>query len=87
MLLGHLVSGCLLRQMEFDADRHEARLPGTRTFATTARQEAEEIKQGRVEAKLAPFEQAVADRLYAGLSLARTKTLAASLVKDGFSVA
>ena len=49
--------------------------------------EAEEMKQGRVEAKLAPFEQAVADRLYVGLSLARTKTLSASLAKDGFSVA
>ena len=49
--------------------------------------EAEKTKQGRVEAKLAPFEQAVADRLYAGLSLARTKTMAASLANGGFSVA
>ena len=49
--------------------------------------EDQEIKQGRVEAKLAPFEQAAADRLYAGLSLARTKSLAAPLAKDGFSVA
>ncbi len=38
MMLGHLISGYLLRQMEFDADRHEARLAGSRTFATTARQ-------------------------------------------------
>ena len=38
MISGHFVSGILLRQMEFDADRHEARLAGSRTFATTARQ-------------------------------------------------
>lgn len=38
MMAGHAVSGLLLRQMEFDADRHEARLAGSRTFATTARQ-------------------------------------------------
>ncbi len=38
MVAGHLVGGYLLRQMEFDADRHEARLAGSRTFATTARQ-------------------------------------------------
>ena len=38
MIAGHFVSGILLRQMEFDADRHEARLAGSRTFATTARQ-------------------------------------------------
>jgi Zn-dependent protease with chaperone function len=38
MIIGHFVSGILLRQMEFDADRHEARLAGSRTFATTARQ-------------------------------------------------
>lgn len=49
--------------------------------------EAEEVKQGRVEPKLAPFEQAVADRLYAALSLARTKTLAPVIAHDGFSVA
>ncbi len=49
--------------------------------------DAEEMNQGRVEAKLAPFEQVVADRLYAGLSLARTKTMAASLANGDFSVA
>lgn len=38
MITGHFVGGILLRQMEFDADRHEARLAGSRTFATTARQ-------------------------------------------------
>lgn len=38
MILGHLVSGFLLRQMEFDADSYEARLAGSETFATTARQ-------------------------------------------------
>ncbi len=38
MVSGHFVGGILLRQMEFDADRHEARLAGSRTFATTARQ-------------------------------------------------
>jgi predicted Zn finger-like uncharacterized protein len=38
MVAGHFVGGYLLRQMEFDADRHETRLAGSRTFATTARQ-------------------------------------------------
>lgn len=38
MVSGHFVAGILLRQMEFDADRHEARLAGSRIFATTARQ-------------------------------------------------
>lgn len=38
MVAGHFVGGYLLQQMEFDAHRHEARLAGSRTFATTARQ-------------------------------------------------
>ncbi len=38
MTIGNLVGGFLLRQMEFDADRHEARVAGSRIFATTARQ-------------------------------------------------
>ncbi len=38
MLTGDVVSSLLLRQMEFDADRFEARFAGSRTFATTARQ-------------------------------------------------
>ncbi len=38
MFVGHVVSGFLLRQMEFDADRYEARLAGSDAFATTARQ-------------------------------------------------
>ncbi|MCE9556994.1 MAG: M48 family metallopeptidase [Planctomycetes bacterium] len=37
MMVGHGVSGFMLRQMEFDADRHEARLAGSDTFETTAR--------------------------------------------------
>lgn len=37
MMLGHLVAGYMLRQMEFDADRHEARLSGSLCFAQTAR--------------------------------------------------
>lgn len=37
MFVGQLVSGVLLRDMEFDADRHEARLAGSETFASTAR--------------------------------------------------
>ncbi len=37
MMAGHLVSGYILRQMEYDADRHEARLAGSRCFADTAR--------------------------------------------------
>ena len=38
MMLGHLVSSYLLRQMEFDADKYEARLAGSNTFASTQRQ-------------------------------------------------
>ena len=37
MMLGHLISGYMLRQMEFDADRYEARLSGSKCFAQTAR--------------------------------------------------
>ena len=37
MILGHAVSGFMLRQMEFDADLHEARLAGSDTFESTAR--------------------------------------------------
>ena len=33
MMIGHAVSGLLLREMEFDADRHEARLAGSEDFA------------------------------------------------------
>ncbi|MCA9199700.1 MAG: M48 family metalloprotease [Planctomycetales bacterium] len=36
MMIGHGVAGFLLRQMEFDADRYEARLVGSNTFASTA---------------------------------------------------
>jgi Zn-dependent protease with chaperone function len=38
MLLGHLVSGFLLRQMEFDADRSETQMAGSETFAQTSQQ-------------------------------------------------
>jgi len=38
MMIGHTVSGFMVRQMEFDADRHEARLAGSDTFESTARQ-------------------------------------------------
>jgi len=41
MMVGHGVSGFMLRQMEFDADRHEARLAGSDTFEATARRLAE----------------------------------------------
>lgn len=37
MMMGHLVSGFLMRQMEFDADRYEARLAGSRCFAATSK--------------------------------------------------
>ncbi len=37
MMAGHLIAGYMLRQMEFDADRHEARLAGSRCFAETNR--------------------------------------------------
>ncbi|HRX79753.1 MAG TPA: M48 family metallopeptidase, partial [Pirellulaceae bacterium] len=36
MMVGHAVSGMLLREMEFDADRHEARLAGSENFAETS---------------------------------------------------
>lgn len=38
MYAGHLVAGFMLRQMEFDADKYEARVAGSDTFAATARQ-------------------------------------------------
>ena len=37
MALGHVASGFLLRQMEFDADRYEARMVGGEVFTQTAR--------------------------------------------------
>jgi Zn-dependent protease with chaperone function len=37
MYAGHAVSCFLLRQMEFDADRYEARVSGSETFAQTCR--------------------------------------------------
>ena len=37
MMVGHAVSGYMLRQMEFDADRHEARLAGSEVFESTSR--------------------------------------------------
>ena len=36
MHVGHLVSGFMSRQMEFDADRYETRMVGTKTFEATA---------------------------------------------------
>src|SRR5262249_54155636 len=38
MVIGHALSCFLLRQMEYDADRHETRLAGSNAFAETARQ-------------------------------------------------
>ena len=38
MIMGQTVSGFLMRQMEFDADRYEARFSGSKSFTTTARQ-------------------------------------------------
>ncbi len=40
MLAGHVISSYLLREMEFDADRHEARLVGREAFRSTTRQMA-----------------------------------------------
>jgi hypothetical protein len=37
MAIGHVLSCVLLRQMEYDADRYEARLAGTDAFAETTR--------------------------------------------------
>lgn len=37
MMIGHMVGGFMLRQMEFDADRYEARLAGSDAFESTAR--------------------------------------------------
>ncbi|WP_339910037.1 M48 family metallopeptidase, partial [Symmachiella dynata] len=36
MLVGHAVSGFMLRQMEYDADRYETRVAGSETFAETS---------------------------------------------------
>ncbi len=38
MMVGHIVSGFLMRQMEFHADAHEARLVGPKVFESTTRQ-------------------------------------------------
>lgn len=38
MMIGHVVSGFMLRQMEFHADAHEARLVGAKVFESTTRQ-------------------------------------------------
>jgi Zn-dependent protease with chaperone function len=37
MMAGHAVSSSMMRQMEFDADRYEARLVGSRVFESTVR--------------------------------------------------
>lgn len=37
MIVGHAVSGFLMRQMEFDADRHETRVAGSAVFESTVR--------------------------------------------------
>jgi Zn-dependent protease with chaperone function len=37
MIIGHALSCAMLRQMEYDADRHEARLAGSQAFEDTAR--------------------------------------------------
>jgi Zn-dependent protease with chaperone function len=37
MIVGHAISGYMLRQMEFDADMHEIRLAGSATFESTSR--------------------------------------------------
>ena len=37
MIIGHAVSGYLMRQMEYDADRHECRLAGSDLFESTVR--------------------------------------------------
>lgn len=38
MMVGHIVSGFMMRQMEFHADAHEARLVGPKVFESTTRQ-------------------------------------------------
>ncbi len=38
MIIGNAFAGMLLRQMEYDADRHEARLAGSRGFVSGTRQ-------------------------------------------------
>ncbi|MHC4875867.1 MAG: M48 family metallopeptidase [Planctomycetota bacterium] len=37
MMVGHIVAGFMLRQMEFDADRHESRFSGSDAFDETMR--------------------------------------------------
>ena len=37
MVIGHIVSGFMLRQMEYDADRYETRVAGSDTFESTTR--------------------------------------------------
>jgi hypothetical protein len=52
MYSGHLVAGFMLRQMEFDADRYEARLAGSETFAKTS---AAEVAAGRLARRAGRF--------------------------------
>ncbi|HVA48380.1 MAG TPA: M48 family metallopeptidase [Pirellulales bacterium] len=40
MMLGHLISGILMREMEFDADCYEARLAGSDSFESSTRRMA-----------------------------------------------
>jgi Zn-dependent protease with chaperone function len=40
MMIGHMISGFMMRRMEFDADRSEVRLVGVRTFEKTFRRMA-----------------------------------------------
>ena len=52
MWLGHGISCFMLRQMEFDADRYEARVAGSQAFAETAR---------RLHVLMAAYQGAMAD--------------------------
>jgi Zn-dependent protease with chaperone function len=58
MIVGHVLSCALMRQMEHDADRYEAMLAGSDTFAATARRLrvlAGTWKDGRLAADLPGF--------------------------------
>ena len=56
MMVGHFVSGYMLRQMEYDADRYEARLAGSDTFESTARRlHVLNVAYGAAEADLQDF--------------------------------
>ena len=71
-----LKAGIRIRKSDFE-------VPLTSRAEVEKVREATEIRQGRLEPRLLPFEEAVADRLYAALQLARTPRVVSDLRERG----